>query len=159
MRKQCAARERRWLTLVIVASCGTLLGGCSSATEPPPVPPVEFSVQITTTPSAPRVGDTVYATFTIENVTSAPITRHLGSLYYPRVFVATGSDNLRDLLIFGAGAPFTTLTLAPHESVSGLSTLYAFHEGIGDMTGCLPEDASTGDAAVCTDASIAIRSP
>ena len=135
------------------------MAGCSSSTEPPPPPPVEFSVQITTTPSAPRVGDTVYATFTIENVTSAPITRHLGSLYYPRVFVATGSDNLRDLLTFGTGAPFNTLTLAPHESVSGLSTLYAFHEGIGDMTGCLPQDASTGDAAVCTDASIAIRAP
>lgn len=147
----------RGISIASVVAGSLLFAGCSSGTEPQPTPPVEFSVSIATTPSAARVGDTVYATLTIENVTSAPITRNFGSLYYPRVFVASGSDNLRDLLIFGSGLPSSTLTLAPHESVSGLSTFYAYGEGIGDMTGCLPADVSTGDPAVCTDASIAIR--
>lgn len=147
----------RGLSIASVVAGSLLFAACSSATEPPPIPPVEFDVRITTMPSAPKVGDTVYATLTIENVTSAPLTRNFASLYYPRVFVANGSDNLRDLLIFGANLPSTTLTLGPHESVSGLSTFYAYGEGIGDMTGCLPADVSTGDAAVCADASIAIR--
>jgi hypothetical protein len=147
----------RGISAASVVAGSLLFAGCSSGTEPPPIPPVEFAVSISTTPSAVRVGDTVYATLTIENVTSAPITRNFSDLFYPRVLVANGSDNLRDLLIFSGGIPSTTLTLAPHESVSGVSAFYAFGEGEGDMTGCLPADVSSGDPAVCADASIAIR--
>ena len=91
-----------FVTATVVAG-SLLVAGCSSGTEPQQPPPVEFAVSITTTPSRVTVGDTVYATFTIENVTSARHTRHFASLYYPRVFVANGSNNLRDLLIFGYG--------------------------------------------------------
>jgi hypothetical protein len=114
-------------------------------------------VHITTTPSAAVAGDTVRATFTIENVTSGTLTRTIGYLYYPRAFVADGSDGLRDLLIFGSGAPSTAITLGPHESVSGVSTFLAYRAGVGELTGCLPLDAITLDVPVCADATVAIK--
>lgn len=152
-------RGTRGNSLAISVTGALLLAGCSSSTEPRSDAAAQgYALRIAVTPASPVVGDTLYATFTIENVTSAPITRTFADDWLqPQIRVVLGAENLEEFPIFGEWEPTKTLTLAPNQTVSGPAIYIAMRAGEDELTGCLPADVTTGANAICTDALVTVE--
>lgn len=134
------------------------IAGCSSSTEPRSDAPAQgYALLISVTPTSPVVGDTLFATFTIKNVTSETITRTFADDWSePEMRMVLGAANLEEIPVFRVWVPTRTLTLAPNQIVSGSESYLAMRTGDYELTGCLPADVATGANAICAHALVTV---
>lgn len=145
--------RRRLMSEMAIVAASVLLAGCSSSTEPQQSSAQGYALHIVVSPTAPAVGDTITATFTIENATSGTLTRTFADDWLEPLTRSVGTAPiLQPVGGFGEWIPTRTLTLAPHETVTGAHEYEATGAGDAELSGCLPADVATGSDAICTHA-------
>jgi hypothetical protein len=151
------------LTHAIAASLMFALPACSSSTDAPHDTTADgFKVSISVSPESPVVGQMVTATMTVENTTSATLSRsfpvnNLGPQIKILGGAIEGGFNIGGF--FGDGIELgaqDTLIVAPHSSASAGWNFFAISAGSSTLVGCFPENDNVLQPEACASKAVKV---